>query len=83
MKAPQITAPVIGYNGLGQRHKATHEALVWLDKQIMATERDSNDKFESWQSGAGIIDEIEYRESVAALDTLHFVRQYLQSHLDD
>ena len=83
MKAPQITEPVIGYNGYGQRHKATHEALIWLDKQIRETERDSNDKFESWQSGSGIIEEIEYRESVTALDTLHYVRRYLQSQLDD
>ena len=82
MKAPIITEPVIGYNGAGKRHRATHEALIWISQQI----REGNERrFElgrTWQDGGGIIEEMDYRAEEASIETLVQVHRYLNGLID-
>ena len=81
MKAPIITEPVIGYNGAGKRHKATHEALVWLDAEIR----------EAYEIEQGFIktaidtdysdyeNEISRHEQAGFITALEYVKRYLES----
>lgn len=83
-KAPQITEPVFGYNNEGKRHRASNDVLVWLDREITASEILKAD-FEQKAK------EVSYREheiEIARhtedgyLSALQYVKLYLENRID-
>ena len=79
-KAPDITAPIYGYNSYGKQHRAPYEALVWLDKEIR----------EAYEIEQGFIktavesdysdyeNEISRHEQAGFITALEYVKRYLE-----
>ena len=81
MKAPDITAPIFGYNGDGKLHRAPADVLYWLDAELHDA-RGFQKEFDQLAVESDYSDyenEINRHEQAGFITALEYVKRYLES----